>query len=97
MKVAIITASTAVYRGREEDGAGEVIREIAEAEGMDIVFMKPLPNDRKVLATVFERLADNHLADKRRRPNREPSGKSRGSERVPELYPSGNNPCSRGH
>lgn len=63
MKVAIITASTAVYRGREADSAGEVIREIAEAEGMDIVFMKPLPNDRKVLSTVFERLADNHLAD----------------------------------
>ena len=63
MKVAIITASTAVYKGREANDAGEVIREIVEANDMDIVFMKPLPNDRKVLSTVFERLADNHLAD----------------------------------
>lgn len=63
MKVAIITANTAVYKEREDNKCGEVIREIVETEDMDIVFMKALPNDRKVLSTVFERLADNHLAD----------------------------------
>lgn len=63
MKVAIITASTAVYREKEENQSGEVIRKMAEEEGMEVVFMKALPNDRKVLSTVFQRMADNHLAD----------------------------------
>lgn len=63
MRVAIITANTAVYREQEENKGGEVIRQLAEAEDMDIVFMKALPNDRNVLSTVFQRLADNHLAD----------------------------------
>ena len=63
MKVAIITASTAVYKEREENQSGEVIRRMAEDAGMEVVFMKALPNDRKVLSTVFQRMADNHLAD----------------------------------
>lgn len=63
MKVAIITASTAVYREQEENQSGEIIRQMAEKAGMDVVFMKALPNDRKVLSTVFQRMADNHLAD----------------------------------
>ncbi len=63
MKVAIITASTAVYKEREENQSGEVIRQMAEDAGMEVVFMKALPNDRKVLSTVFQRMADNHLAD----------------------------------
>lgn len=63
MKAAIITASTAVYREQEENVSGEVIRQMAEEAGMEVVFMKALPNDRKVLATVFQRMADNHLAD----------------------------------
>ncbi|MEZ3435631.1 MAG: MogA/MoaB family molybdenum cofactor biosynthesis protein [Lachnospiraceae bacterium] len=63
MKVAIITASTAVYREKEENQSGEVIRKMVEEEDMEVVFMKALPNDRKVLSTVFQRMADNHLAD----------------------------------
>lgn len=63
MKVAIITASTAVYRGTEEDKSGEVIRELVTEAGLEVVFMKALPNDRKVLSTVFQRMADNHVAD----------------------------------
>lgn len=63
MKVAIITASTAVYKEREENQSGEVIRKMAEEAGMEVVFMKALPNDRKVLSTVFQRMADNHLTD----------------------------------
>ena len=63
MKVAIITASTAVYKEREENQSGEVIRRMAEDAGMEVVFMKALPNDRKVLSTVFQRMADNHLTD----------------------------------
>lgn len=63
MKVAIITASTAVYREQEENQSGEVIKKIVEDEGMEVIFMKALPNDRKVLSTVFQRMADNHLTD----------------------------------
>lgn len=63
MKVAIITASTAVYREKEENQSGEVIRQMVEEADMEVVFMKALPNDRTVLSTVFQRMADNHLAD----------------------------------
>lgn len=63
MKVAIITASTAIYREQEENQSGEIIRKMVEEAGMEVVFMKALPNDRKVLSTVFQRMADNHLAD----------------------------------
>lgn len=63
MKVAIITASTVVYKEQEENKSGEVIRQMVEEAGLDVVFMKALPNDRKVLSTVFQRMADGHLAD----------------------------------
>ena len=45
MKVAIITASTAVYREKEENQSGEVIRQMAEEADMEVVFMKALPNE----------------------------------------------------
>lgn len=63
MRVAIITANTAVYRGTEEDKSGEVIRQLVTEAGLEVVFMKALPNDRTVLSTVFQRMADNQLAD----------------------------------
>lgn len=63
MKVAIITANTKVYREREEDQCGKLIRQMVEEAGLDVMFMKALPTDRKVLSTVFQRLADNHLVD----------------------------------
>lgn len=63
MRVAIITASTAVYRGEEEGKSAEVIRTMVEEAGLEVVFMKALPNDRTVLSTVFQRMADNNLAD----------------------------------
>lgn len=63
MRVAIITASTEVYRGTEEDKSGDVIRGIVEDAGMEVVFMKALPNDRTVLSTVFQRMTDNQVAD----------------------------------
>ena len=42
MKVAIITASTAVYKGEQEDTSGKVIRKMVEEAGLDVVFMKDL-------------------------------------------------------
>lgn len=63
MKVAIITASTEVYRGSKDDEAGRTIKEIMEKAGHEIMFMKALPNDRKVLSTVMQRLGDANLTD----------------------------------
>jgi len=63
MRVAVITASTAVYKGKEQDKSGQLVRQMVEEVGMEVVFMKALPNDRKVLSTVFQRMADGHLAD----------------------------------
>lgn len=63
MRVAIITANTDIYREKEENVSGEAIREIVEEAGMEIVFMRALPVDRKVLSTVMQRMADNHLTD----------------------------------
>ena len=63
MKVAILTTNTNVYREQEEDTAGKVIKKIIEEAGLEVVFMKALPNDREVLSTIMQRMADGKLAD----------------------------------
>ena len=63
MRIAILTANTDVYREKEEDKAGMAIRQIVEDAGYQVVFQKALPTDREVLATIMQRMADNHLAD----------------------------------
>lgn len=63
MKVAILTANTEVYREKEEDNSGKVIRQIVEDAGLQVVFAKALPLDRKVLSTVMQRMADGQVAD----------------------------------
>lgn len=63
MKVAILTANTAVYREQEENQSGKVIRKIVEEAGLEVVFDRALPLDRKVLASVMQRLTDAAAAD----------------------------------
>ncbi len=63
MKIAVLTANTAVYKETEEDKSGNVIKEIVEEAGEQVVFMKALPNDRTVLSTILERMADGGFAD----------------------------------
>jgi len=63
MKVAILTANTNIYREQEEDKSGKVIKKIVEEAGLEVVFMKALPNDREVLSTIMQRMADGKLAD----------------------------------
>ncbi len=63
MKVAILTANTEVYKEREEDKSGKVIRQILKDAGAQVVFAQAVPLDRKVLSTVLQRLADGHVAD----------------------------------
>ena len=63
MKVAILTANTNIYKEQEEDKSGKVIKKIIEEAGLEVVFMKALPNDREVLSTVMQRMADGKIAD----------------------------------
>lgn len=63
MRVAIITANTDIYREKEEDKAGRVIKKLIEQAGHRIVFQKALPCDRTVLSTVMQRMADGRLTD----------------------------------
>lgn len=63
MKVAILTANTNIYREQEEDKSAKVIKKIVEEAGMEIVFMKALPNDREVLSTIMQRMSDGKHAD----------------------------------
>lgn len=63
MRVAIITANTDIYKEKEQNTSGEVIQKIVEEAGMEVVFMRALPTDRKVLSTVMQRMADNHVTD----------------------------------
>ena len=53
MKVAIITASTVVYKGEQEDASGKVIRKMVEEAGLDVVFMKDLPKQTKLYYLLF--------------------------------------------
>lgn len=63
MRVAIITANTAIYKGQQEDAAGKVVQKLIQEAGHDIVFQKALPCDRTVLSTVMQRMADGQLTD----------------------------------
>ena len=63
MRVAIITASTDVYRGTTENESGEAIMEMMEEAGFEIVFMRALPNDREVLSRIMASLADTFVTD----------------------------------
>lgn len=63
MRVAIIIASTEVYKGMEDDKAGRVAKQIIEEAGHDVVFLKALPLDKTVISTVMQRMADGRLAD----------------------------------
>lgn len=63
MRVAILTANTAIYREQEEDKGGQAIKKILEKAGEQVIFTKAVPNDRKVLSTIMQRMADGHLAD----------------------------------
>ena len=63
MRVAILTANTAVYREQEEDKGGKAIKKMVEKAGEQVVFMKAVPNDKKVLSTIMQRMADGGIAD----------------------------------
>lgn len=63
MKVAIITVSTSGYNGQRTDKSGPAAKEILEEAGYEVKVMKILPDDRAILRTVMQRLADGRIVD----------------------------------
>ena len=62
-QAAIITASDKGAQGQREDVSGQVIREILEANGYEIVHQVILPDDRTQLASEMKQLCDEAKAD----------------------------------
>jgi len=62
-RVAIITSSDSGYRGEREDLSGKVIREIAEANGYQVVLMEILPDELQMLSEAMMKIADQNTAE----------------------------------
>ncbi len=62
-RAAVLTASDSGYRGEREDISGQVICEILEREGYQVVYRNLLPDERELLAGEMARIADEDLAD----------------------------------
>lgn len=63
IRVAIITASDSGYIGKREDVSGEVIREIVEANGYQVVKKIILPDDQDMLSKAMREIADKKEAE----------------------------------
>lgn len=63
IRTAIITSSDSGYRGEREDLSGKVIREIAEANGFQVVSMTLLPDEQQMLSDAMREIADQNRAD----------------------------------
>ena len=62
-RAAVLTASDSGYRGEREDISGQVICEILEREGYQVIYRNLLPDERELLAREMARIADEDLAD----------------------------------
>ena len=62
-QAAIITASDKGSQGLREDVSGQVVREILEQNGYNVVQQIILPDDRQQLAADMERICLTHEAD----------------------------------
>ena len=62
-RAAVITSSDSGFRGEREDVSGQVICEILEREGYQVVYQNLLPDERELLAAEMARIADADLAD----------------------------------
>lgn len=62
-RVAVITLSDTASIGAREDVSGQVIADIVENEGYEVVVKKVIPDDGEVLTELLCNLADNHQAD----------------------------------
>ena len=62
-RAAVITSSDSGSRGEREDVSGQVICEILEKEGYQVVYRNLLPDERELLAAEMARIADEDIAD----------------------------------
>ena len=62
-RAAVITSSDSGFRGEREDVSGQVICEILEREGYQVVYQEILPDERALLAAEMARIADEDMAD----------------------------------
>ncbi|MGL5150224.1 MAG: MogA/MoaB family molybdenum cofactor biosynthesis protein [Clostridium sp.] len=56
--VGIVTSSDKGYAGEREDKSGEVIREIVEAQGFQVIRKIVLPDDKDMLSQEFKYMCD---------------------------------------
>lgn len=63
MKVAILTGSTEVYREEVEDKSGDVVEEIIQKAGFEVVLRRALPLDMELLGSVLSSICDGEMAD----------------------------------
>lgn len=63
IRAAILTSSDSGYRGEREDVSGKVIKEIAEANGYQVVSMILLPDEQQMLSDAMRKIADQNEAD----------------------------------
>ena len=57
MTAAVLTVSDGVSDGTREDTSGDLLQELLEAEGLDVV-RRVVPDDREAIARAIEELAD---------------------------------------
>jgi molybdenum cofactor synthesis domain-containing protein len=57
-KVAVLTLSDSVFRGRQHDASGDVVAELVDAQGAEIVAREVLPDDRLAIAERLRTYAD---------------------------------------
>jgi len=58
MTAAVLTVSDGVSDGTREDTSGDLLQELLEAEGLDVV-RRVVPDDREAIARAIEELADD--------------------------------------
>ena len=58
MNAAVLTVSDGVSEGTREDTSGDLLQELLEAEGLDVV-RRVVPDDREAIARAIEELADD--------------------------------------
>lgn len=57
--VGIVTSSDKGYAGEREDKSGEVIKEIVEAKGFEVIRYVILPDEKEMLVEEFKHMADD--------------------------------------
>lgn len=63
MRAAIFTIDTGLYRAKEESAAAAALKRILGQAGFEVKAAGVLPQDREMLATVMDRLADSGSVD----------------------------------